>query len=314
MNKTFKEISTSPKNKTPLIYSHFDYTKRVELREKLEHIFNELGIDNVMGIQDFVLAEMVDNFICVTYNTKKAMEDLGYNNIVDNENTDEYKIEQCEQKFKAGDKVLADGKVYTIKLVNEDNYIVDENGRDVQEHFSYTKDWKLYEQNPTDNIEPKFNVGDIISDSISEVEIVSIDKENKYYNVINGEIENDANICNWVIYFKDQEKWKLVKYKSYNKENKEHPQLKKEWSEDDEYYYGIIQYILNNECVGKTDRECAINWFKHFKDIIQLQNRVKPSERQISALEWQLKNTYEGSWQYIETKKLFEQLKRLMEK
>ena len=132
--------------------------------------------------------------------------------------------------------------------------------------------------------------------------------------LVYGEIENDANICNWVIYFKDQEKWKLVKYKSYNKENKENPQLKKEWSEDDEYYYGIIQYILNNECVGKTDRECAINWFKHFKDIIQLQNRVKPSERQISALEWQLKNTYEGSWQYIETKKLFEQLKRLMEK
>jgi hypothetical protein len=85
MDKTFGVIDTSPKNKTPLIYSHFDYTKRVELREKLEHIFNELGIDNVMGIRDFILAEMVDNFLCVTYNTKREMEKLGYNNVVDNE-------------------------------------------------------------------------------------------------------------------------------------------------------------------------------------------------------------------------------------
>lgn len=80
-----EETFTAPKNKTPLIYSHFDYTKRVELREKLERIFNELGIDNVMGIRDFILAEMVDNFLCVTYNKKKAMEELGYNNVVDNE-------------------------------------------------------------------------------------------------------------------------------------------------------------------------------------------------------------------------------------
>lgn len=85
MKKTFEDTDTSPKNKTPLIYSHFDYTKRVELREKLEHIFNELGIDTVVGIRDFILAEMVDNFLCVTYNTKKEMEELGYNNVVDNE-------------------------------------------------------------------------------------------------------------------------------------------------------------------------------------------------------------------------------------
>lgn len=84
MNKEFKDTDTSPKNKTPLIYSHFDYTKRVELREKLEHIFNELEIDNIIGICDFILAEMVDNFLCVTYNTKKAMEDLGYHNVAEN--------------------------------------------------------------------------------------------------------------------------------------------------------------------------------------------------------------------------------------
>lgn len=41
------------------------------------------------------------------------------------------------------------------------------------------------------------------------------------------------------------------------------------WSEDDEHYYGIIQYILNNECVGKTDKENAFNWFKSLKDRVQ---------------------------------------------
>ena len=38
-----------------------------------------------------------------------------------------------------------------------------------------------------------------------------------------------------------------------------------EWSEEDEYYRNIILYILNNECVGKTDKENAINWLKSLK-------------------------------------------------
>ena len=86
------------------------------------------------------------------------------------------------------------------------------------------------EQSHADKIEPKFNVGDIISNGDSEVEIVSIDK-NKYY-VTNGEIENDANICNWVIYFKVQENWKLVD-KSYSEENENLPNQSKKWTEED---------------------------------------------------------------------------------
>jgi hypothetical protein len=53
-----------------------------------------------------------------------------------------------EPKFKVGDKVVNDGKVCTIKIVNEDNYIVNNGERDIQVHFSYTKDWKLVEQKP----------------------------------------------------------------------------------------------------------------------------------------------------------------------
>jgi len=52
------------------------------------------------------------------------------------------------------------------------------------------------------------------------------------------------------------------------------PQPKQEWTEDDEYYYGIIQYILNNECVGKTDKENAINWVKSLRP----QNNITDEE------------------------------------
>jgi len=49
-----------------------------------------------------------------------------------------------------------------------------------------------------------------------------------------------------------------------------------EWSEEDEYYRNIILYILNNECVGKTDKEDAINWLKY---------RVQPKQEILEKLE-----------------------------
>lgn len=83
------EINDGPRNTTPLIYSHFNYGKREQLRKELENIFNILGIDNEIGMRDFILAEMVDNFIVTIYNTKKATERLGYNPV--NDDTDNYR-------------------------------------------------------------------------------------------------------------------------------------------------------------------------------------------------------------------------------
>lgn len=71
------------------------------------------------------------------------------------------------------------------------------------------------EQKLVDKVEPNFNVGDIISNGISEAKIVSIDKN--YYIVTNDEIENDANVCNWVVYFKNQDDWKLIEQKPADK-------------------------------------------------------------------------------------------------
>ena len=141
---------------------------------------------------------------------------------------------------------------------------------------------KQAEQNPIDKVEPKFKVGDIISDDVSEVEIVSID-ENKY-NVTNSEIENDANICNWVVYFKDQEKWKLVEYKSYSEKNKKHLQSKQDWSEEDEKIINDAIWLIEHYATDghkKLLREQTIDKLKSLKP-----NHWKPSEQNIKDLEW----------------------------
>lgn len=73
MSTEQKEI---PTNKTPLIYSRFDYSKRIKMRKELEVMFNRLCIDSEMDMHDFILAEMVDNFLVTIYNTKNAVSEL----------------------------------------------------------------------------------------------------------------------------------------------------------------------------------------------------------------------------------------------
>lgn len=66
-----------------------------------------------------------------------------------------------------------------------------------------------YAQKSADKIEPKFKVGDIISDGFSQLTIEGVQED--YYIVTNEEIENDGHIVNWTISFKDQDKWKIIK-------------------------------------------------------------------------------------------------------
>lgn len=70
------ELEKKPRNSTPLIYTLFDYKKGCDLRDKLKILFNSLSIDNEMNIPDFILAEMVYNFLMTVYNTNKATEKL----------------------------------------------------------------------------------------------------------------------------------------------------------------------------------------------------------------------------------------------
>lgn len=75
----------------------------------------------------------------------------------------------------------------------------------------------LERQGEQKNVEPKFKIGDVISDGFSTVTINDIDEDS--YIISNGETENDSNVVNWIIHFEDQDKWKLIdsKYlKSYD--------------------------------------------------------------------------------------------------
>ena len=78
MENKFETIEKNP-NTTPLIYSNFDYGKRVKLRSELEKLFNKLSIDAEMNMSDFILAEMVDNFIMTVYNANNATNKLKNN-------------------------------------------------------------------------------------------------------------------------------------------------------------------------------------------------------------------------------------------
>lgn len=170
--------------------------------------------------------------------------------------------DKVKPKFKAGDKVLVDGKVYTIKLVNEDNYIVDENGIDVQEHFSYTKDWKLYEQKPTAWSEEDQKIWAEISDILWEGYKQSCSKFSW------------DDIRNWF-------KPKVEFFK-----NKVQPQPRQEWSEDDERLFQIVIDILDRENhlgnISHTDLIACVRKLKSLRP----QSQWKPSNEQIDALDF----------------------------
>ena len=104
-----------------------------------------------------------------------------------------------EPKFNVGDKVVNDGKVCTIKIVNEDNYIVNNGERDIQVHFSYTKDWKLVEQKPAWSEEDEKIIRGLIA--ICDEWVV----RHSYYPVENCDIEM---LKNWLKSFKERYIWK----------------------------------------------------------------------------------------------------------
>ena len=90
-------------------------------------------------------------------------------------------------------------------------------------------------------------------------------------------------------------------------------QPKQEWNEEDSIrLQRIIDFLWYNR-KGDTDtiyqQERDIDWLKSLRP----QNRWKPSDEQMEALDWQVENTSVSSWQYKATKELLEDLKKLKE-
>lgn len=68
------EKADNERKATPLIYSRFDYKKMYDLMGELQVLFNRLSVDSEMDIPDFILAEMVTNFLLTIYNTNNAVK------------------------------------------------------------------------------------------------------------------------------------------------------------------------------------------------------------------------------------------------
>jgi len=55
------EIDLKPKNVSPLLYGEIDIKKREILLERLEELYNNLGIDTELNTPDYLLAEYTLN-------------------------------------------------------------------------------------------------------------------------------------------------------------------------------------------------------------------------------------------------------------
>ena len=84
------------------------------------------------------------------------------------------------------------------------------------------------------------------------------------------------------------------------------------WSEEDDQYLLVCKNALAKYQVSdKWDATIISRWLEN--KLKASQNRWKPSDEQVKALEWQVNNTSEGSWQYEESKNLLKQIKKLRE-
>ena len=93
------------------------------------------------------------------------------------------------------------------------------------------------------------------------------------------------------------------------------PQLKQEWSEEDERFLNVAINILNSSKVytKSSDKyEDTINWLKGIKDRVQPQSQWKPSDEQIKALETTLyTNMSRNDERYLVLSEFVTELKKL---
>ena len=156
---------------------------------------------------------------------------------------------------------------------------------------------KQGEQKPADKLEPKFNVGDVMrtlqeaTNNITSGLPVVVSIDNEYYHCTN----------------------ELIAIKDQN--NYEYPPInriqKPAWSEEDEEIHRKCICAMRASACGFPEEEKFVeqvdNWLKSLKE----RYTWRPSEGQMKALEWQVANTNESSWQGKASKELLEQLKQL---
>lgn len=125
---------------------------------------------------------------------------------------------------------------------------------------------KLVEQNPTDKIEPKFKVGDVVTNKKSKdtVKIVQILHDSYCYSGWDGAatVHSDFSIS-------EQDDWELVEQKPA-------------WSEEGEKVIHCLEYTVKHFYEDEDTVKWCCDWLKSLKP----QNRWKPSDEQIEALDF----------------------------
>lgn len=113
---------------------------------------------------------------------------------------------------------------------------------------------------------------------------------------------------------KEQEQKRMDEVISWLRSLKGRVLPKQEWSEEDEQHIDSLLKRLDALCRNKFERtRFAISEDRDWLKSLRPQNRWKPSDEQMEALDWQVENTSVGSWQYKATKELMVDLKKLKE-
>ena len=161
------------------------------------------------------------------------------------------------------------------------------------------------EQKPEEN---KGNIGGISSNWSEE------DEENfcSVYLDVKSARQNTVNSLSGDL--KEQEEKRMDEVISWLRSLKGRVLPKQEWSEEDEQHIDSLLKRLDALCRNKFERtRFAISEDRDWLKSLRPQNRWKPSDEQMEALDWQVENTSVGSWQYKATKELMVDLKKLKE-
>lgn len=234
--------------------------------------------------------------------------------------------EKVEPKFKVGDWVVVDdGRTGRIIECTKDFADVDLEFSCLSTRVNNIRSWTIQDAKDSDIlVHSSFMFGDFIfiynNTSILQAYCYYSNESDRFV------MEDKEHLCLWNMQevkpaTKEQRDLLFAKMKEAgyewdaNKKELKKIEQKPAWSEEDEKILSdIIKDLVHpwNEYI--PDRiEDEIKWLKNKLKSLRPQTTWKPTERQLSALDYQVKATCQTSWQYKETKELLEQLKKLRE-
>lgn len=232
----------------------------------------------------FLYGDNIQDGICGFGDTiDRAAWDFYTNLKTEKEKQGEQKpTEKVEPKFKAGDIIRHKKQGFICKITAVDTEYRLSGGTHLP--FDFQDAWELVEQKPAElakgedyGIDGLYAAVDILQKTLGNVDGYQTDDGilehkcaiaavNKLYKQKPAEwSEEDKKMLDKVLecirfaedHYQLEEEVNGVSVKRWLLDHI-NSQTKQEWSKEDEYYYGIIQYVLNNERVGKQTKRMQL--------------------------------------------------------